>query len=90
MCHAACGVVAMANTRESAKEARQMKPEYYSASVQDVARAVDAEMDYREQIAKLEAAIERMRVAGGSHEFQMAFELAKDLIKPIGENHGTS
>ena len=24
--------------------------------------------------------IERMRVAGGSHEFQMAFELAKDLL----------
>jgi hypothetical protein len=37
------------------------------------------------KITKLEAAIERMRVAGGSHEFQMAFELAKDLIKPIGK-----
>lgn len=29
---------------------------------------------------RLRAAIERMRVAGGSHEFQMAFELAKDLL----------
>jgi len=29
---------------------------------------------------KLKAAIERMRCAGGSVEFQMAFELAKDLL----------
>lgn len=30
----------------------------------------------------LKAAIERMRCAGGSVEFQIAFELAKDLLTP--------
>lgn len=49
---AACGVVAMANTRESAEKQRQMLPEYMSASCQDVMRAVDAEMDYREQLTE--------------------------------------
>ena len=33
------------------------------------------------EIAKLKSAIERMRVAGGRHEFQIAFELAKDLLR---------
>lgn len=50
---AACGVVALANTRESAKEARDMHPDYWSASCGDVVRAVDAEMDLREQLASV-------------------------------------
>jgi hypothetical protein len=58
---AACGVVAMANTRESAEKARQMHPDYMSASCQDVMRAVDAEMGYRERIAELEADAKRYR-----------------------------
>ena len=33
------------------------------------------------RIAELEGAIERMRVAGGSVEFQMAFDQAKELLK---------
>ena len=44
---AACGVVAMANTPESAARARDMHPDYRSASCDDVARAVDAEMAMR-------------------------------------------
>ena len=50
---AACGVVANANTPETAKQARNMKQEYYCASVADVAWAVDREMELR---AELEAA----------------------------------
>ena len=46
---AACGVVAMANTRDRAREARQMLPEYRSASLDDVERAVDREMAERER-----------------------------------------
>ena len=38
---AACGVVAMADTPESAQKARDMKEEYRSASCEDVARRVD-------------------------------------------------
>ena len=51
---AACGVAALSNTPESAAKNR-LAPEnkYYSASYQDVCRAVDSEMKLRE---KLEAA----------------------------------
>jgi len=62
---AACGVVAMANTRESAEKARQMHPDYMSASCQDVMRAVDAEMGYRERIAELEADAKRLDFVEG-------------------------
>ena len=41
-----------------------------------------------ERIAELTKCIERMRVAGGSQEFQMAFELAKDAIAPHSDHHG--
>ena len=44
---AACGVVALANTIESAGEARQMHPDYMSASCSDVADAVDREIALR-------------------------------------------
>ena len=44
---AACGVVALANTTESAGEARQMHPDYMSASCSDVAGAVDREIALR-------------------------------------------
>ena len=49
----ACGVVAMANTRETAEEARKMRPEYRSASLGDVERAVDCEMQYREELTTI-------------------------------------
>jgi len=44
---AACGVVADANTPESAKKWRNMRDEYRSASCDGVARAVDREMRLR-------------------------------------------
>jgi len=44
---AACGVVAMADTPESAQKARDMKEEYRSASCEDVARRVDECMALR-------------------------------------------
>ena len=50
---AACGVVALANTPESAGEARQMHPDYMSASCSDVADAVDREIAMRQQRDKL-------------------------------------
>lgn len=50
---AACGVVALANTPESACGARQMHPDYGSASCSDVADAVDREMTLRQQRDKL-------------------------------------
>ena len=45
----ACGVVALADTPDSAKHARQMHPDYESASCQDVARRVDECISLRAQ-----------------------------------------
>ena len=55
---AACGVVALANTVESAKKARAMLPEYESASCDDVARAVDKQMQLEQQRDEL---VEKIR-----------------------------
>jgi len=50
---AACGVVANANTPESAKKWRNMRDEYRSASCDGVARAVDREMRLRMALQKI-------------------------------------
>lgn len=52
---AVCGVVALANTRESAAHVRECNPDYWSDSAQNVALAVDREIAGRERIAELEA-----------------------------------
>ena len=57
---AACGVVAMANTSDTATKARDILPEYRSASCDDVARVVDENM-------KLRAAIDRVRALHRSY-----------------------
>jgi hypothetical protein len=51
---AACGVVALANTPDSAKQAREMRPEYWSASCGDVARMVDENISLRTKIEAME------------------------------------
>ena len=51
---AACGVVALANTTDSAAKARDMRPEYWSASCEDVARIVDQNIELRAKIARME------------------------------------
>lgn len=70
----ACGVVALANTRESAAKQRKMMPEYWSASCGDVCNAIDREMDLRERLEESEkdakkwrAVSEEMRRAIGDH-----------------------
>jgi len=50
---AACGVVAMADTPTSAVAARDMHPDYRSASCDDVARRVDECITLRDQVAAL-------------------------------------
>ena len=55
---AACGVVALANTPKSAAQARQMHPDYMSASCSDVADAVGREMTLRRQRDKLAKVLE--------------------------------
>jgi len=50
---AACGVIATSNTPESAVANRVMLPEFWSASAQDVASAVDREMALRAEVERL-------------------------------------
>lgn len=49
---AACGTIAMCDTRASAAEARQMHPDYRSGSCDDVARRVDECIRLREELAR--------------------------------------
>jgi hypothetical protein len=62
---AACGVVAKADTPESAKEARDMHPDYHSASLDDVISMVDALMAERAKQARSQEVAEPAPVAGG-------------------------
>lgn len=75
---AACGVVALANTRKSANKARQMHPDYWSASCSDVINAVDREMKYRERIIFLEAGINRI---GGLALQKASHEIIRQIAK---------
>lgn len=54
---AACGVVARADTEESAKQARTMEIKYHSASCDDVARMVDKYMTLRALVEELMEAL---------------------------------
>lgn len=65
---AACGVVAMSNTRETAERNRECHKSYKSASFNDVCAAVDREMALRERVAVLES------------QPPAASDLRKDLI----------
>lgn len=61
---AACGVVAMSDTPESAGKARDMHPDYRSASCEDVARRVDECMHLRARIAELESQMDAIGAGG--------------------------
>ncbi len=50
ICHAACGVIANANTPTSLASVTKMHPDYTSASVQDCIRATQREIELREQL----------------------------------------
>lgn len=57
---AACGVVAISDTPESAKQARDMHSDYRSASCDDVARRVDECMRLRAENERLAAEGQRV------------------------------
>jgi hypothetical protein len=60
----ACGVVAMADTPESAVQARQMHPDYHSASCDNVARRVDECMALRKDAERYR----KLRAGNYSHD----------------------
>ena len=60
---AACGVIALANTPQSAARVRDMAPAYRSASCDDVADAVDREIALRAELEREREKVERLREA---------------------------
>ena len=65
---AACGVIALANTPESAARARDILPQYRSASSADVTRAVDREMQLRAEVERLRKTLDEIATYwNGSH-----------------------
>lgn len=65
---AACGVIALANTPESAARDRDILPQYRSASSDDVARAVDREMLLRAEVERLRKTLDEIATYwNGSH-----------------------
>ena len=58
---AVCGVVALSDTPESAAKAREMKDQYRSASLSDVARRVDECMALLAENERLRAELEALR-----------------------------
>jgi hypothetical protein len=77
----ACGVVANANTRETAAKQRVMHEDYKSASLLDVIRAVDTEIKQRERIAELEKEV--MGIAQNYMEQQKEIERLETEIAQI-------
>lgn len=58
---AACGVIALADTTDSAAKARDMHPDYWSASAHDVARRVDECIRLRAEVQRLEGELAASR-----------------------------
>jgi hypothetical protein len=80
---AACGVVAVANTPESAARARDMHPDYRSAACDDVARMVDSEMAMRAERDAARADAERYRWLNNPNNGLAATYLLKyGLVQP--------
>lgn len=88
---AVCGVVAMSNTPESAVAARQIQPEYRSASCDDVAQAVDREIALRAELTEARRDAEALRLdyakLAVSHK-RVALEL-KALAQNAERRRGT-
>lgn len=76
---AACGVVALSNTPDSAKQARDMLPEYWSASCGDVARMVDENISLR---ARIEA-MEKQEPVAWLHESRRDSDVVTSAVKHV-------
>lgn len=79
---AACGVVALANTVDSAATSREMHPDYMSASCQDVINAVDREMALREEVGRLNKEADENAAEWGTVRLELAEAKAeRDALK---------
>ena len=79
---AACGVVALADTPESAAQAREMRDEYRSASCDDVARRVDECMTLRAERDALGALVSDL---DESSSYWSEYEVPLGIVERIKE-----
>jgi hypothetical protein len=82
---AACGVIALADTPQSAAEARKMHPDYRSASLSDVERRVDECIRLRAELA--EARAENGRQAATIAELLYAEVKLEPLRLEVGQTY---
>lgn len=77
---AACGVIALADTPESAAEARQMHSDYESAALDSVKRRVDECIALRQMVRELRDTMEYILGDSVSHIRNTAIEQAQSAI----------
>jgi hypothetical protein len=84
----ACGVVALANTPDSAEKARKMHDDYRSASCNAVARAVDEQMRLRAERDALRALTKKLWPEGliGAAALQTAGDVRLCFDSPMYAN----
>lgn len=87
---AACGVVALSNTPESAVNARQMSDEYKSASCDGVAMAVDREMKFRNKSEELEREVTELRAKLAAYESAQEITVPDDMQEWAGMDGATA
>jgi hypothetical protein len=82
---AGCGVAALMNTRESAKNRIDRANPYWSASYEGVCRAVDREIDLRENLA---VAVEALRTHRSKQTLRGLYECDCELCMALARIEG--
>lgn len=80
---AACGVVAMADTPDSAKKARIMHPDYESASCDDVKRRVDECIALRARVAELEDVLTNLPLSS-PQRLRARIQRLEEMLAAVG------
>lgn len=80
---AACGVVAMADTPDSAKKARIMHPDYESASCDDVKRRVDECIELRARVAELEDVLTNLPLSS-PQRMRARIQRLEEMLAAVG------
>lgn len=80
---AACGVVAMADTPDSAKKARIMHPDYESASCDDVKRRVDECIALRARVAELEDVLANLPLSS-PQRLRARIQRLEEMLAAVG------
>lgn len=79
----ACGVVAMADTPDSAREARAMHPDYESASCDDVKRRVDECIALRARVAELEDVLTNLPLSS-PQRLRARIQRLEEMLAAVG------